>query len=171
VFIPFERSPKIVITTNYVIQGAGGSHDRRRHEIEFFQYFNANNSPLHVYGKLLFDQWSTDDWLKFDNYMIKNLQLYLREGLTKSISINADSKRFIQATSKDFFDFVSENELVKDVIYYNNELLQSFETDFNYKDMTPQRFSKWLVEYAKYKGYKIEKGKNHKGRNITYTTL
>jgi hypothetical protein len=171
VFIPFERSPKIVITTNYVIQGAGGSHDRRRHEIEFFQYFNANNSPLNVYGKLLFDQWSQDDWLRFDNYMIKNLQLYLREGLTKSISINADSKRFIQATSKDFFDFISENELAKDVIYYNNELLQSFETDYNYKDMTPQRFSKWLVEYAKYKGYKIEKGKNHKGRNITYTAL
>jgi hypothetical protein len=171
VFIPFERSPKIVITTNYVIQGAGGSHDRRRHEIEFFQYFNSTNSPLKHYGKLLFDQWSTDDWLRFDNYMIKNLQLYLREGLTKSIGINADAKRFIQATSKDFYDFISENVLVKDVIYYNSELLSSFEVDYNYKDMTPQRFSKWLLEYAKHKGYKITKDKNHKGRYIIFSEL
>ena len=62
IYIPFERSPKIVITTNYVIAGAGSSHDRRRHELEFFQYFNAQHSPLHEYGRLLFDSWSQDDW-------------------------------------------------------------------------------------------------------------
>jgi hypothetical protein len=103
--------------------------------------------------------------------MIKNLQLYLREGLTKSIGINADAKRFIQATSKDFYDFISENELVKDVMYYNSELLSSFEVDYNYKDMTPQRFSTWLFQYAKHKGYKITKDKNHKGRYIIFSDL
>jgi len=169
VFIPFNRSPKIVITTNYVISGAGGSHDRRRHEIEFYQYFNANNSPLKEYGKLLFDQWSKDDWSRFDNYMIKNLQLFLRNGLTKSISINADSKRFIQATSQDFFDFSQDNQFTTELSYYNNELFNQFQNEYNgYKDMNPQRFARWIAEYAKYKEWELEKGKNHKGRFVIF---
>jgi len=169
IFIPFNRSPKIVITTNYVISGAGGSHDRRRHEIEFFQYFNATNSPLKEYGKLLFDQWSREEWLKFDNYMIKNLQLFLRNGLTKTISINAEAKRFIQATSKDFFDFISDNPMLLDVYYFNTELLNQFQNEYNgYKEMNPQRFSKWIAEYGKYKDWNMEKGRNSKGRYITF---
>ena len=169
VFIPFNRSPKIVITTNYVISGAGGSHDRRRHEIEFYQYFNANNSPLKEYGKLLFDQWSKDDWSRFDNYMIKNLQLFLRNGLTKTISINADSKRFIQATSQDFFDFSQDNQFTTEIYYYNNELFNQFQNEYNgYKDMNPQRFARWIAEYGKFKGWDLEKGKNHKGRFVIF---
>lgn len=171
IFLPFEKSPKIIITTNYVIQGAGNSHDRRRHEIEFYQYFNATKSPLSEYGKLLFDQWSVDDWMRFDNYMIKNLQLYLTSGLTKSNSINADSKRFIQKTSKDFFDFVTENPLLINVVYYNTELYQSFQEDYNYKELTPQKFSIWIVAYANHKGYKIEKEKNHIGRYVQFFKL
>jgi len=68
IFIPFERSSKIVITTNYVINGAGNSHDRRRHEIEVYQYFNSKITPLSVYGRLLFDSWSKQDWLNSLKY-------------------------------------------------------------------------------------------------------
>ena len=96
VFISFERSPKIVITTNYVINGSGTSHDRRRHEIEFYQYFNGKRNPLTEYGRLLFDSWENEDWIRFDNYMISNLQKFLKNGLVESVSINADIKRLIQ---------------------------------------------------------------------------
>jgi hypothetical protein len=81
IFIPFERSPKVIITTNYVIDGAGNSHDRRRHEIEFNQFFNGNHTPLDEYGKLLFDEWDSNEWVSFDNYMINNLQKFLINGL------------------------------------------------------------------------------------------
>lgn len=169
IFIPFDRSPKIVITTNYVISGAGGSHDRRRHEIEFFQYFNSNKSPLDEYGRLLFDQWESDDWSKFDNYMIKNLQLFLSKGLKSSKSINADAKRFIQSTSKDFYDFIQDNPLHQEIYYYNSELLNQFQNEYNgYKEMNGQRFSKWIVEYANHKGWNYEKGRNNKGRYIIF---
>lgn len=169
VFIPFERSPKIVITTNYVIAGAGGSHDRRRHEIEFFQYFNSSRSPLTEYGRLLFDSWDQDDWIKFDNYMIKNLQLFLSKGLESTKSINANAKRFIQATSKDFYDFVIDNPLLIDIYYYQTELFNQFQNEYNgYKELKPQRFSNWLIAYADFKGYKYQKDKNHKGRWIMF---
>ena len=170
IYIPFERSPKIVITTNYVIAGAGSSHDRRRHELEFFQYFNAQHSPLKEYGRLLFDSWSHDDWSKFDNYMIANVQKYLNEGLTATTSINADTKRFIQSTCKDFFEFVREGNLELDIYHYNQSKLQEFQSETNsFKDLSTQKFKKWVKEYANHKGYKYTEGHNHSGRYFILT--
>ena len=165
IFIPFERSPKIVLTTNYVISGAGASHDRRRHELEFFQYFNAQRSPLDIYGRLLFDSWSEIDWSKFDNYMIHNLQSFLKNGLLKSISINAEAKRFIQATSKDFYDFVNDNPIKIDEFIFNNSYLEMFKNETaGWKDLEARRFLKWVAEYAKFNKLKLTKGRNSSGR-------
>ena len=102
IFIPFERSPKILITTNYVIKGTGHSHERRRHEIEFYQYFNAKRTPIMEYGKLLFDDWNTDDWISFDNFMVYNLQNYLQFGLMSAPLENASRKRYTQDTCTEF---------------------------------------------------------------------
>lgn len=165
IFIPFERSPKIVITTNYVINGVGSSHERRRHEIEFFQYFNERRSPLTEYGRLLFDSWNKQDWFKFDNYMINNLKKFLKNGLSKSVSINAESKRFIQATTKDFFDWVEEGNLMHNARIYNNEIIQKFQNEYkNYKDLNTKVFLKWVKEYCIFKGLEFTKDRDSLGR-------
>lgn len=168
IFIPFERSPKIVITTNYVINGSGTSHDRRRHEIEFYQYFNGKRNPLTEYGRLLFDSWSDEDWTKFDNYMISNLQKFLKNGLVESVSINADIKRFIQATNKDFYDWVEEGNLFENIRIYNTEIIAKFTNEYkSYSLITSKSFLKWIHEYCKFKGFEIEKDKDHLGRYFT----
>lgn len=170
IYIPFERSPKIVITTNYVISGAGTSHDRRRHEIEFFQYFNSQRNPQDEYGKLLFDEWTPSEWSNFDNYMLSNLQMYLQNGLLRSVSINADAKRFIQNTCKEFYDFVMDGNIALDIKYYNKTCVESFQADTNgFKDLDSRKFIKWVQTYALYKGYKFTKNKDHHGRYFEIT--
>ena len=170
IYIPFERSPKIVITTNYVISGAGTSHDRRRHEIEFFQYFNSQRNPQDEYGKLLFDEWSKDEWSHFDNYMLSNLQMYLQNGLVRSVSINADAKRFIQNTCKEFYDFVMDGNIALDVRHYNKSCTEAFQADTNgFKELDSRKFIKWVQVYALYKGYKFTKNKDHHGRYFELT--
>jgi len=165
IFIPFERSPKIVITTNYVINGAGSSHERRRHEIEFYQYFNERRSPLSEYGRLLFDSWNDSDWSDFDNYMVNNLKKFLNKGLSKSVSINGESKRFIQATTKDFFDWVEEDNIMMGDRVYNSEVIAKFQNEYkNYKDLNTKLFLKWVKEYSIYKGVEMIKGNDVKGR-------
>ncbi len=165
IFIPFDSSPKIVITTNYVIAGAGESHDRRRHEIEFYQFFNKRNSPLKVYGRLLFDHWNTGDWIKFDNYMVANIQLYLNEGLMQSPSINVETKRFISSTCKEFYDFVVEGFIDINKNIYNSDAIHLFlKENRSFKDLDTRRFMKWMGEYANYKGFKLKKGRDNKGR-------
>jgi hypothetical protein len=172
IFIPFERSPKIVITTNYVISGAGGSHDRRRHEIEFNQYFNAQRSPLDEYGRLLFDHWTALDWLIFDNYMISNLQKFLSMGLVKSIAINADHKRFISATNKEFYDYAIEGNITLDVMHYNNASIQDFQTyTGGWSDLNTQKYLKWMDEYCKFKGFNLKKNRNVGGRYFIITKI
>jgi hypothetical protein len=170
IYIPFERSPKIVITTNYVISGAGTSHDRRRHEIEFFQYFNSQRNPQDEYGKLLFDEWSKDEWAHFDNYMLSNLQMYLQNGLMRSISINADAKRFIQNTCKEFYDFVMDGNIAINIKHYNKSCTEAFQADTNgFKDLDSRKFIKWVQVYALYKGYKFTREKDHLGRYFELT--
>jgi hypothetical protein len=165
IFIPFERSPKIVITTNYVINGIGSSHERRRHEIEFFQYFNERRSPLTEYGRLLFDSWSCEDWNKFDNYMINNLKIFLNNGLAKVTSINGDAKRLIQATTKDFYDWIEEGNLSSNIRIYNSEIMIRFTSEYkNYKDLTTKIFLKWVKEYCIFKGFEMKKDRDQTGR-------
>jgi hypothetical protein len=170
IYIPFERSPKIVITTNYVISGAGTSHDRRRHEIEFFQYFNSQRNPQDEYGKLLFDEWNKDEWAHFDNYMLSNLQMYLQNGLVRSVSINADAKRFIQNTCKEFYDFVHDGNISLDVRHYNKASFEAFQADTNgFKDLDSRKYIKWVQAYASYKGYKFIKNRDQHGRYFELT--
>lgn len=165
VFIPFERSPKIMITTNYVINGAGTSHDRRRHELEFYQYFNSKVTPLTEYGRLLFDSWGADDWVKFDNYMIATLQNFLNHGLTTTVSINADAKRLIQSTSKDFYDWCEDGNIHIGVKVYNTEIIEKFVSEYkSYKMMHVKTLMKWIGEYAAFKDLTITKGRVFKGR-------
>ncbi|WP_158797666.1 BT4734/BF3469 family protein [Pedobacter sp. L105] len=165
VFVPFERSPKIMITTNYVINGAGISHDRRRHELEFYQYFNNKVTPLTEYGKLLFDSWAADEWIKFDNYMVANLQEFLNHGLSTTLSINAAAKRFIQSTSKDFYDWCEDGNLAAGIRIYNSEIIEKFLLEYkSYKSMHNRTFIKWIGEYAIYKGLESNKDRDHRGR-------
>ena len=68
--IPFDKSPKIAITTNYPIKGSGNSFERRKWELELHQHYNKDNTPVMEFGKHFFADWDDEDWCKFDNYMI-----------------------------------------------------------------------------------------------------
>jgi hypothetical protein len=171
-YIPYERSPKIVITTNYVIAGAGGSHDRRRHEVEFNQYFNAHHSPIDEYGCKLFDQWTQEEWSYFDNYMISNIKYYLEHGLYQTTGINSDIKKFIQNTCKEFYDFVEDTPLTADGSHLHRYkgLMQQFQEETNgFKDLKPQVFARWIDCYATHMKYKLTKHRNHEGRQFYLT--
>ena len=171
IFIPFDRSPKIIITTNYVINGSGGSHDRRRHEVEFFQYFSSKRSPLNEYGRLLFDSWSESDWIAFDNYMISITQNFLNEGLTKTVSINAEVKRFIQQTSKDFYDWIEEGNIQPNKRMYTTETVRLFLHDSKSKDFLNNRlFLNWVNKYCELKKYDWIKSRDNIGRYFEIQT-
>jgi hypothetical protein len=178
--IPFHKSPKIAITTNYAIKGAGNSFARRKWELELHQYYNKNFTPLDEFGKLMFGDWNDDDWCEFDNYMIGCLKDYLRTGLVKSKFVNLKIRQLSAETCHEFIEWCGlvqgqENiaQLESGVRLYKNDLYYSFIEE--YPDYGPKakmtisrtRFYKWLVSYSIYKeGVMPEEGRDHMGRWI-----
>jgi len=163
IFIPFEKSPKIIITTNYVLSGSGSSHDRRRHEIELYQYFNQYRTPLDEFGKLLFDEWDQTEWNNFDAYMIGCCRMFLKFGLIRPETINANIKRFIQSTSKEFYDFIMDDSLPINCKVYTSDIVDEFKREFSdYAKLSNQKFIVWVKNWCDYKGHQYESIKNPK---------
>jgi len=175
--IPFSKSPKIAITTNYAIKGAGNSFARRKWELELHQHYNKNLSPLDEFGKLMFSDWNDDEWCEFDNYMIGCLKSYLSTGLVKSKFVNLKIRQLSAETCHDFIEWCGlinnqENRLLDHGKRLRlNDLYEDFVD--NYPDYGPrskmtvsrQKFWKWIVSYAMFVSSRMpEEGRDMIGK-------
>ena len=176
--IPFAKSPKIAITTNYAIKGAGNSFARRKWELELHQYYSKAFTPLDEFGKLMFGDWNDSDWCEFDNYMIGCLKNYLRTGLVKTTFVNLKIRQLSAETCHEFIEWcglVDNQErninLDTNMRLYKNDLYYNFIDE--YPDYGPKakmtisrtRFYKWLIAYAIFKeGTMPEEGRDQSGR-------
>ena len=175
--IPFSRSPKIAITTNYAIKGAGNSFARRKWELELHQHYNKNLSPLDEFGKLMFSDWNDDEWCEFDNYMIGCLKSYLSTGLVKSKFVNLKIRQLSAETCHDFIEWCGlinnqENRVMEHGKRLRaNDLYEDFID--NYPDYGPrsrmtvsrQKFWKWIISYAVFtSGNMPEEGRDMIGK-------
>lgn len=150
--IPVEKSPKIIISTNYAIGGEGSSFERRKWEIELAQHYNVKNTPLKEFGRLLFDQWDDAEWMRFYNYMIDCLQLYLSEGLVKVEFTNTKLRQFIASTCTEFNEWINEGQVSINERTSKKEMYDKFISEFpDKKTIHVKTFNKWVKAYANYK--------------------
>lgn len=147
-FIPFEESPKIIITTNYSINGKGSSFDARVFEFEISNTFNANFKPIDIYSKRFFDDWNDLDWNKFYNLIAKSIQYYLKYGLVASKPINLNLSKLKDQTNAEFVEFCQNNISLRK--YYDKSILyNSFLEKYTINRGTSQRgFTDWLKKWA-----------------------
>mgnify|MGYP003636206648 FL=1 len=177
--IPFSKSPKIAITTNYAIKGSGNSFARRKWEIELHQHFNKDHTPLDEFGKHFFADWNDDEWCNFDNYMVSCISNYLSTGLVKSQFVNLKTRQLSAETSHDFIEWCGlvEGHIKNSSLEIGAKLMkQDLYFDFigEYPDYAPKakmtisrtRFYKWLVSYALYTTGQKEEGRDPSGRWI-----
>ena len=108
-YIPFEASPKFIITANAAIRGEGNSHERRKLEIEFSNYFNKTSTPYTLFGHHLYDDWDSHEWVKFDNYILCCIQYYFIKGLVAPKSVNIEYKKLSANTSSEFMEWALDN--------------------------------------------------------------
>ena len=170
--LSFEDSPKISITTNYTIKGSGGSHERRKYEIEMSSYFNSNHTPYDEFGHSLFDDWNSDEWEKFDNFMLRCLQYYLNNGLVEVSTKNLEIRKVMNETSQQFFEFmesqVFDGERIPMKEFYN-KFVEEYEDYKTQKWFTRQLFTKWRMIYSEYKGFKYDTGSSNGVRWFSIT--
>jgi hypothetical protein len=180
--IPFSKSPKVSITTNYAIKGKGSSFERRKWELELSRYYTRDRTPLKEFGKLMFGEWNDEEWCQFDNFMIECLQLYLDKGLIKSEFVNLKIRQLAAETCHEFIEWcglvdgTSINEKLKiNVKVYKPDLYMDFIEDN--PDFAPKakmtisrtRFYKWLQAYNLYKyDCEPEEGRDMSSRWIIF---
>ena len=154
--IDFEKSPKIIITTNYAIKGSGNSFERRKWELEFKQFYTKDFTPREEFQHDLFTGWDDDEWCYFDNYMVSNLQLYLEKGFIKSKFVNLRARKFIAETNMEFYEWMTDpnNAYRTEERYHVQDLLNKFVLEYPDYD----RKSKYALPNRKFKEYLIKYG-------------
>lgn len=182
--IPFKKSPKVAITTNYAIKGRGNSFERRKWELEFKQFYTKDFTPLVEFGKLLFSEWNEEEWCAFDNYMVENLMFYLKNGLIKADFKNLTIRKLSADTCHEFIEWCglvgpdNHNEAIKynEKIYKNDLYLEFIQDNPDFapkakRTISRTEFYRWLNSFALYKtGIKADEGRDLNGRWIIFLT-
>ncbi|TVT40654.1 hypothetical protein FNT36_14390 [Hymenobacter setariae] len=149
---PYATSPKFGITTNGVLTGQGGSHDRRRYEVEVSPYYGPHRQPRDEFGHNFFSEaWSAHEWSRFDALMVHACCLYLGTGgrLAAPTSVGLEQRRLVAATSAGFVAFMDAQPRGQKL--YRNTLISEFRVAEGYTEasMTPHKFGGWLNTYKK----------------------
>lgn len=76
--IPYEKAPKMLITTNHAINDDSPSAQARIAYMSFSDWYNIKHTPFDDFGHTLFSDWEAEQWLLFDNLMAECVQLYMR---------------------------------------------------------------------------------------------
>ena len=174
IFIPFPESPKIVISSNFTIQGIDDSTRDRQFIIEFSDHYNKKNRPVHEFGKNFFD-WDKQEWAAFDNLMIECVQLTLKDGLIEYDYATLEEKQLITETCDEFAEF--STTIVLNHEHNKKELFDNFVSeypDFDPKGsgkLTQGKFTRWLKLWARIKEYEVIESKSGANRTIIFSVL
>ena len=171
VTLPFAESPKFLISTNYTIEGTGGSHEDRIFEVEFTDHYNARHKPVDEFGHRFFDEWDDEAWNDFYNVMLSCLRAYLMHGLVAYEHTNLAERKLRQQTAPEFLVFMADSVEVG-VDYDKKDLHARFLSqypDFAEGKMRLQQrtLTRWIKRYATSVGLDVEEKKNDNRRTIT----
>jgi hypothetical protein len=167
IFLPFNESPKVILSTNFSISGVDDSTIDRQFIIEFSDYYNKNHRPVDDFGKLFFDGWDEDEWNDFDCFMIECLQFYLSRGLVAYEFVNINKKKLIDETTIEFYEF--SDVLVPNKEYDKKELYDNFKKEYtDLEKLTQAKFTRWLKVYGRINRYDVKEGKSDSIRTLIF---
>jgi hypothetical protein len=170
--VPYEFSPKLIVTTNYIIDDDSPSAQDRLHELELYPFYSSSHRPIDDFGKELWGHDFTEqDWADFDATMLTCLSNYLIGGVITPPHINIKERFLYTKVGADRLSFII-NQIERRIEENKNDLSGSTQfVDFNkttifdeYRDSktnTKYQVStrKYIQDFARvleYMGYKFE---------------
>ena len=85
--IPAKVAPKIVLTSNFPLEGEGSTFTRRQFVCEISNFYLVMNeeydetvNTLHGYKDLCSDLWNENDWTEFYKYVFECVSKFLKRG-------------------------------------------------------------------------------------------
>lgn len=102
-----QNRPKIIITSNYAMGNGDESDTRRLWTFAIEKYFNLSRTPMDHFGRKFFEDWDSDEWLKFDNWAtdcIKTFMTFKRSA--KVTNIDLKRRMLINSTDRGFVEYM-----------------------------------------------------------------
>lgn len=163
-YVSYEDSPKIMLTTNYTVADDGNHAKRRQKVIEFSDYFGLHRSPQEEYGHLMYKDWDKDEWNRFYNFMFHCVQYYLRNGVLDSMQGDSYRRKkinnmfspeftewFVDYSDNGCHDWKETTTLYNDFLSVNG---------MDKKDYSQKRFKKAMEVASSNFGLHLETRKN-----------
>ncbi|QQS34772.1 MAG: bifunctional DNA primase/polymerase [Ignavibacteriales bacterium] len=166
IYLPYSKSPKIAITTNYSVKGVDDSTMARQFPIEYTGHYNKRHQPEHEFGHRFFESWNENQWNEFYQVMLEYCQYYLGNGLVAYKHINIEKKQLYNETCEEFYEFCSE--LSTNTIYNKKEIFERFKKENPELSVTQIKFTKWLKVWAKINDYRVNESKSGAERMIEF---
>lgn len=163
--IPADKSPKILICSNIILECSGTTRKRRQFIIELAPFYSSRiktgvEEPIiEVHGARFFsNEWDKNEWNCFDWFMIDCLQLYLSKGLIFNPAINVVENRSRQLIGEDFFNWAKDQNFQSGKDYPTSVLYEDFKNLYEKgNDKFLQRtFSNKLKAFFNLKDMKLE---------------
>lgn len=154
---PYENSPKVYLSTNFLPKGDGDSYTARMHIIEFSDYFNAKHTPYDEFGHGLFSKaWDQEEWNRFYNFLLYCVHAYKRHGLVAYPKPNLEMRRLMSEIPIEFLDWFDDIQNVpRDKRLKKLPLLEEYNKvhmQLFGKKISPNSFKKWVAQYCRNRG-------------------
>ena len=162
IFVPFELSPKFIITTNYTVDNSSSASERRLKLLEFSSFFNSKNKPIDYLGEVLFNSWDSEKWNKFYTLMFDCILIYLENGITEiSETQTSKIKRISTKYGDDFLGWFKEYSPDNDYIDFQDIYLEFLKSvGYNEKGYSQKRFSYAITFACETYNFNLEKIKD-----------
>jgi hypothetical protein len=162
IFVPFELSPKFIITTNYTVDNSSSASERRLKLLEFSSFFNSKNKPIDYLGEVLFNSWDSEKWNKFYTLMFDCILIYLEDGITEiSETQTSKIKRISTKYGDDFLGWFKEYSPDNDYIDFQDIYLEFLKSvGYNEKGYSQKRFSYAITFACETYNFNLEKIKD-----------
>jgi hypothetical protein len=183
VTLPFRDSPKIYISTNHTLKGAGSSFEGRQFVVEFGNYFNTDRTPVAVFKKRFFDEWEESEYCRFYGFMIACIKGFMKSGLVDFPLQNYKERQLEQMAGESFIPFMDEavSRIMAEaegwkstVPIEKKKLMEEFRPNALTDKLSASMWHKYLNAYAGLRGYTINRG-HKEGRDrrdgIDYITF
>lgn len=170
----FTIQVKIIFSTNKTIIIEGESAKDRVIQFELADYYNSNFDPSQEFKHWFFDDWTPQEFNRFDLFMFECVRLYMAEGIKEAEAINLRIRTLQDHSSREFISFMDDLLKHKETILYKvqelgssteNELkikpgeaclkkqlyevFRIMNSDFNNAKFKQNTFTKWVRMYCR----------------------
>lgn len=174
-YLPYAQAPKFGFSTNYTVEIDGNHGARRVKIVEFSSYFGPHRTPEQEFGHIMYEDWDSDEWNRFYNYMLFCVQSYLLAGVQDIGQSESLARKGLRLQYGEEFMIWAESHFANGLPFAAgaNQTYKSFieQSGLSEKDYTQNRFSRSLKSVSIHFGFEVAVEMQSKQRVYSYQNL